>query len=56
MTYSRLFTPITIGNMTLKNRIVMPAMHHLYTENGYCTPGFQNTTGTGWRAAPGSSS
>ena len=26
MTYSRLFTPITIGNMTLKNRIVMPAM------------------------------
>ena len=40
MTYSRLFTPITIGNMTLKNRIVMPAMHHLYTENGYCTPRF----------------
>ena len=40
MTYPRLFTPITIGNMTLRNRIVMPAMHHLYTENGYCTPRF----------------
>ena len=26
--------------MTLKNRIVMPAMHHLYTENGYATPRF----------------
>ena len=40
MHYTRLFTPIQIGNMTLKNRIVMPAMHHLYTENGYCTPRF----------------
>ena len=26
--------------MTLKNRVVMPAMHHLYTENGYATPRF----------------
>lgn len=40
MKYSRLFTPIKIGSMTLKNRIVMPAMHHLYTENGYATPRF----------------
>lgn len=40
MEYSRLFAPITIGSMTLKNRIVMPAMHHLYTENGYATPRF----------------
>ena len=40
MQYSRLFTPIQIGSMTLKNRIVMPAMHHLYTENGYATPRF----------------
>lgn len=40
MKYTRLFTPIEIGSMTLKNRIVMPAMHHLYTENGYATPRF----------------
>ena len=40
MKYERLFTPIQIRNMTLKNRIVMPAMHHLYTENGYATPRF----------------
>ena len=40
MQYPRLFTPIQIGSMTLKNRIVMPAMHHLYTENGYATPRF----------------
>ena len=40
MQYSRLFTPITIGSLKLKNRIVMPAMHHLYTEKGYATPRF----------------
>ncbi len=40
MQYTRLFSPIQIGSMTLKNRIVMPAMHHLYTENGYATPCF----------------
>ena len=40
MQLTRLFTPITIGTMTLKNRIVMPAMHHLYTENGFATPRF----------------
>ncbi len=40
MKFTRLFTPITIGSMTLKNRIVMPAMHHLYTEDGYNTPRF----------------
>ncbi len=40
MKYERLFTPIQIGSMTLKNRIVMPAMHHLYTENGYATSRF----------------
>ena len=32
MRYRRLFTPITINGMELKNRIVMPAMHHLYTD------------------------
>ena len=41
MQYPRLFTPIQIGSMTLKNRIVMPAMHHLYTENGLCHPPLQ---------------
>lgn len=40
MRFTRLFTPISIGSMVLKNRIVMPAMHHLYTENGYATPRF----------------
>ncbi len=40
MKFERLFSPIQIGTMTLKNRIVMPAMHHLYTENGYATPRF----------------
>ena len=40
MQYERLFTPITINGMHLRNRIMMPAMHHLYTENGHCTPRF----------------
>ena len=40
MRYERLFEPITINGMTLRNRIMMPAMHHLYTENGHCTPRF----------------
>lgn len=40
MKYRRLFTPITINGMELKNRIVMPAMHHLYTDHGLCTERF----------------
>ena len=32
--------PISIGGMTLKNRIIMVAMHHLYTENGRPTARF----------------
>ena len=40
MKFSRLASPIEIGPMKLKNRIVMPAMHHLYTEDGYNTPRF----------------
>ena len=40
MKYTRLFSPITIHGMTLKNRIVMPAIHHLYTEDGYASPRF----------------
>lgn len=34
---SKLFTPIKIGGMELKNRIVMPAMHLMYTPDGYVT-------------------
>ncbi len=33
-------TPIKIGSMTLKNRVMMVAMHHLYTENGLPTERF----------------
>lgn len=40
MPYPRLFTPITVNGMELKNRILMPALHHLYTDNGYCTDRF----------------
>lgn len=40
MPYPRLFTPITINGMELKNRILMPALHHLYTDNGFCTERF----------------
>ncbi len=40
MNYPRLFQPIRIGSMELKNRIVMSAMHHLYTDNGFATPRF----------------
>ena len=50
MKYRRLFTPITINGMELRNRIAMPAMHHLYTDNGYCTAKFANYY---WRRAEG---
>lgn len=48
--YSRLFSPIQVGSMTLKNRIVMPAMHHLYTENGHPTDRFNEYY---WKRAEG---
>lgn len=48
--YRRLFTPIVINGMELKNRIVMPAMHHLYTENGFCTKRFSEYY---WKRAEG---
>lgn len=50
MSFPRLFTPVTIGGMTVKNRIVMPAIHHLYTPDGYCTPRFSEYY---WRRAEG---
>ena len=33
-----LFTPIQINRMELKNRIVMPAMHYLYSWEGTVLP------------------
>ncbi len=43
MKYTRLFTPIEIKpGFVLKNRLVMPAMHHLYTDNGRCTERFKS--------------
>ena len=42
MKYTRLFTPIEVKEgFVLKNRIVMPAMHHLYTDHGHCTERFK---------------
>ncbi len=40
MIYERLFQPIEINGMRLRNRIMMPAMHHLYTDQGHCTERF----------------
>ncbi|MDW7738799.1 MAG: FAD-dependent oxidoreductase [Bacillota bacterium] len=31
----KLFEPIKIGNLELKNRIAMPAIHHCYTPDGF---------------------
>ena len=31
----KLFEPLKIGNLELKNRIAMPAIHHCYTPDGY---------------------
>ena len=38
--FSALFSPICVGNLTLKNRIIMPAMHHVYTPDGMITERF----------------
>lgn len=35
MQYKYLFQPIQIGRLELKNRIVMPAIHHAYTPDGF---------------------
>ncbi|MDW7740688.1 MAG: hypothetical protein SCJ97_11680, partial [Bacillota bacterium] len=31
----KIFEPIKVGNMELKNRIAMPAVHHSYTPDGF---------------------
>ena len=33
----KLYTPIRIGTLEVKNRVCMPAMHNQYAENRYCT-------------------
>lgn len=50
MKFERLFSPITINGMALKNRLVMPALHHLYTPDGYATDRFNQYY---WRRAEG---
>ena len=50
MKLTRLFTPIKIGNMELKNRVLMPPIHHLYTPDGYATERFNQYY---WRRAEG---
>lgn len=37
MKYDRLLSPIKIGRVELKNRVIMPAMDTLLTENGYAS-------------------
>ncbi|MCL2338219.1 MAG: FAD-dependent oxidoreductase [Firmicutes bacterium] len=34
----KLFTPVKIGGLELRNRVVMPAMHLGYCRNGFVTP------------------
>ena len=50
MTFRYLTEPIRVGRLTLKNRILMTAMHTLYTENGLPTPRFNEFY---WRRAEG---
>jgi len=33
----RLYTPIRIGTLEIRNRVCMPAMHNQYAENRFCT-------------------
>lgn len=50
MTYERLFSPLKVGGLTLKNRVIMPALHHLYTPEGYATDRLKEYY---WRRAEG---
>ena len=50
MKCSRLFQPIEINGMSLKNRLVMPAMHTGYAKGGYATERFDECY---WRIAEG---
>ena len=49
-----LSTPLPIGGLTMRNRIVMPPMaNNLADERGGSPIGWWSTTGSGPRAAPG---
>ncbi len=50
MPYPKLTSPLTVRSLTLKNRMVMPAIHHAYTLNGACTERFCSYY---WRRAVG---
>ena len=50
MQYSRLFQPIKIRNLELKNRIIMPAIHLMYNMDGYANARFSEFY---WRRAEG---
>lgn len=50
MQFIRLFTPISIHGLELKNRVIMSAIHHLYTPEGFATDRFNRYY---WRRAEG---
>ena len=50
MELKRLFEPLQVQNIVLKNRIIMPAIHHHYTPDGYATDRFNRYY---WRRAEG---
>lgn len=50
MNLKRLFSPVTINELTLKNRVVMPAIHHRYTPEGFATDRFNEYY---WKRAEG---
>ena len=50
MKFRYLFNIITINGLVLKNRLVMPALHHTYTPGGYANDRFNQYY---WRRAEG---
>ena len=50
MEFQYLTQPLAVGRLTMKNRILMPAMHTLYTQDGLPTPRFNEYY---WRRAEG---
>ena len=50
MSFPSLASPLRVGTLTLKNRILMPAMHTLYPENGGPSERFNSFY---WRRAEG---
>lgn len=48
--YDRLFAPLKIGGLELKNRIIMPAIHLMYNMEGYAT---EQSNEFFWRRAEG---